>query len=56
MREPREVRRVYAGSTYWIRRRGTNWVVTADGVAIAGPTTFATALENLNAVAPKETT
>lgn len=53
--EERELRRVNAGSTYWIRRdvRG-RWSVTADGVIIAGPyDDYAQALAGLDAVAPE---
>ncbi len=51
--EEREVRRVgECGSTFWVRRCGLAWVVTADGTHIQGPCDYATALAGLDAVAP----
>jgi len=55
--DPREIRRIGEdGTSFWIRRLdvlvGDPWTVTADGVTIAGPTTFKRALEGLDAVCP----
>ena len=55
----KEQRRIYAGSTYWLRTgyglaRG-QWLVTADGIALCAPTDYANALAMLNAVAEVST-
>lgn len=46
----REIRRIFAGSTYWVRQCGAAWKVTADGVCIWGPGEYAEALRQLNSL------
>lgn len=50
-----DVRRVHCGSIYWLRERPSGaWVLTADGVQIAGPFGSRKAgLAALDAVAPE---
>lgn len=46
-----EIRRVYYGSTYWLRHvTGDKYMVTADGVSISAPADYETALAALDAV------
>lgn len=52
------VRRIYCGSTYWVRPWTDSsrelWKVTGDGTWLWGPGTYERALEILNEVAPKD--
>lgn len=50
----KELRRVSYGSTYWLRHVSADlYIVTGDGTPITSPTTYALALQALDAVAPK---
>lgn len=50
----KEQRRISYGSTYWLRHVSADlYIVTGDGTPITSPTTYALALQALDAVAPK---
>lgn len=53
--DPREIRAVYGGSTYWLRKSGRdNWTLTGDGQHLAGPGSYSTMLEAFMSVTGME--